>query len=163
MKYNLPVFAALAIGLMSSASVASLKASELDKKTIITISQPVAVQGTILPAGQYVLKLQDLSSTGELVGIFNGDETRLIMTVHPIHAFRHEIGDKSDFSFYNSPAGQPAALRTWFYPGDPDGFEFVRTQPMVAAASGAAPAAARKTHARSPQPTVVADPHAAGG
>ena len=163
MKHNLPVFAALAISLMSSASVASLKASELDKKTIITISQPVAVQGTILPAGQYVLKLQDLSSTGELVGIFNGDETRLIMTVHPIHAFRHEIGDKSDFSFYNSPAGQPAALRTWFYPGDPDGFEFVRTRPIVAAASGATPAAARKAHARPPQPNVAADPHAAGG
>jgi len=163
MKHNLPVFAALAISLMSSASVASLKASELDKKTIITISQPVAVQGTILPAGQYVLKLQDLSSTGELVGIFNGDETRLIMTIHPIHAFRHELGDKSDFSFYTSPAGQPAALRTWFYPGDPDGFEFVRTQPIVAAASGATPAAARKAHARPPQPNVAADPHAAGG
>ena len=163
MKYNLPVFAALTISLMSSASVPALKASELDKKTIITISQPVAVQGTILPAGQYVLKVQDLWSTGELVGIFNGDETRLIMTVHPVHAFRHEIGDKSDFSFYNSPAGQPAALRTWFYPGDPDGFEFVRTQPTVAAASGAAPAAARKTHARPPQPTVAADPHVAGG
>src|ERR1700720_4862140 len=113
MKYNLPVFVALTISLMSSASVAALKASEIDKKTIITISQPVAVQGTILPAGQYVLKVQDLWSTGELVGIFNGDETRLIMTVHPVHAFRHAIGDKSDFSFYNSPAGPPAALRTW--------------------------------------------------
>ena len=162
MKYNLPVFAALAISLMTSASVPLLKASEFDKKTIITISQPVAVQGTILPAGQYVLKLQDLSSTGELVGIFNGDETRLIMTVHPLHAFRQEPTDKSDFSFYDSPAGQPAALRTWFYPGDPDGFEFVRTRPMVAAASSAAPARARKTPARLPQHTVAGDPHAAG-
>ena len=163
MKHNLPVFAALAISLMSSASVLSLKASEFDKKTIITISQPVAVQGTILPAGQYVLKLQDLWSTRDLVSIFNGDETRLIVTVQPLHATRQESADKSDFSFYNSPAGQPAALRTWFYTGDPDGFEFVRTQPMVAAASSAAPTRARKTHARSPQPTVAADPHAAGG
>src|SRR6202030_1572304 len=114
MKYNLPVFAALAISLMSSASVASLKASEFDKRTIITISQPVAVQGTILPAGQYVLRLQDLWSTRDLVNIFNGDETRLIITVHPIHAFRQEPADKSAFSFYDSPAGQPTALRTWF-------------------------------------------------
>jgi hypothetical protein len=163
MKYNLPVFAALAISLMSSASVASLKASEFDKKTIITISQPVAVQGTILPAGQYVLRLQDLWSTRDLVNIFNGDETRLIATVHPIHAFRQEPADKSDFTFYDSPAGQPNALRTWFYPGDPNGFEFVRTQPVVAAASSAAPATARKTPARLPQHTVAADPHAAGG
>ena len=162
MKYNLPVFAALAISLMTSASVPLLKASEFDKKTIITISQPVAVQGTILPAGQYVLKLQDLWSTRDLVNIFNGDETRLIVTVHPLHAFRQEPADKSDFSFYDSPVGQPTALRTWFYPGDPNGFEFVRTQPMVAAASSAAPAAARKTPARLPQHTVTGDPHAAG-
>jgi hypothetical protein len=38
MKYNLPIFAALAISLMTSASVPSLKASEFDKKTIITVS-----------------------------------------------------------------------------------------------------------------------------
>jgi hypothetical protein len=37
---------------MSSAFAPSLKASETDKKTIITISQPVAVEGTLLPAGQ---------------------------------------------------------------------------------------------------------------
>jgi len=159
MKYNLPVFAALAVSLMS-ASVPSLKASEFDKKTIITISQPVAVQGTILPAGQYVLKLQDLWSTRDLVNIFNRDETRLIITVQPLHATRQESADKSDFSFYDSPAGQPTALRTWFYPGELNGFEFVRTQPMVAAASSSAPAAARKTPARLPQHTVAEDPHA---
>jgi len=158
----LPVFAALAISLMSSASVPSLKASEFDKKTIITISQPVAVQGTILPAGQYVLKLQDLWDTRDLVSILNSDETRVIVTVAPLHATRQASADKSDFSFYDSPAGQPTALRTWFYPGDPNGFEFVRTQPMVAAASSAAHAAGRKTPARLPQHTVAGDPHAAG-
>ena len=162
MKSYLPVFAALATSLMSSAFIPSLKASESDKKTIITISQPVAVQGTILPAGQYVLKLQDLWSTRDIVNIFNGDETRLIITVHALHAFRQEPADKSDFSFYESPAGQPTALRTWFYPGELNGFEFVRTQPMVAAASSSAPAAPRKTPARSPQHTVGEDPHAAG-
>ena len=54
---------------MSSAFVPSLKATEWDQKSIITISQPVAVQGTILPAGQYVLKLQDSSSSQNVVYI----------------------------------------------------------------------------------------------
>ncbi len=53
----LPVFATLAVSLMGSAFVPSLKASEFDKKTTFTISQPVAVEGTILPASQYVLRL----------------------------------------------------------------------------------------------------------
>jgi hypothetical protein len=126
MNRYLTVFVALAMSLMSSALVPSLKASEWDKKTIITISQPVMVEGTLLPAGQYVLKLQDSSSSQDVVYIFNGEETRLITTVLAIHAYRLQPTDKSAFSFYETPAGQPAALRRWFYPGENEGFEFLR-------------------------------------
>ena len=163
MKYNLPVFVALTISLMSSASVASLKASEFDKKTIITISQPVAVEGTILPAGQYVLRLLNSSSGLDAVYVFNGDETRLITTVLANHAYRPQPTGESEFSFYESRAGQPTALHTWFYPGDDNGFEFLQPQHMVAAGSSAAPAAAKKTPARLPKHTVPAEPSVAGG
>jgi hypothetical protein len=126
MKRYLPTFAALAMSLMSSAFVSSLKASDRDKKTIIKISQPVAVQGTVLPAGQYVLKLQDSSSNRSIVTIFNIEGTRLIATVMAIPADRMLLTDKSEFKFYASHEGQPTALHTWFYPGDSNGFEFLR-------------------------------------
>jgi hypothetical protein len=126
MKRYLTVFAALAMSLMSSAFVPSLKASEWDKKTIITISQPVTVEGTLLPAGQYVLKLQDSALSQDVVYIFNAEETRLITTVLAIHAYRLQPTGKSEFSFYETPTGQPAALHRWFYPGDNDGLEFLR-------------------------------------
>ena len=138
MKRRLPVFAALAVSLISSAFVPSLKASESDRKTIITISQPVSVEGTTLPAGQYVLRLQDSSSRQDVVNIFNGDETRLITTVVAIHARRLRPTDKSEFSFYDLPAGQPAVLHTWYYPGDDNGLEFLRPRHRVAAQPGAA-------------------------
>lgn len=125
MKRYLTVFAALAMSLMSSAFVPSLKASEIDEKTIITIDQPVSVDGTVLPAGRYVLKLLD-SFAKDIVLIFNGEETRLITTVQAIHASRLQPTDKSKFSFYDSREGQPAALHTWFYPGDTYGFEFLQ-------------------------------------
>src|ERR1700688_4854435 len=127
MKPNLTVFAALAMSLISSAFVPSLKAGEWDKKTTLTISQPVAVQGTILPAGQYVLRVQDSSSLN-VVYIFNSEETQLITTVLAIHADRLQLTDKSEFSFYESRAGEPTALHTWFYPGDDSGFEFLHPQ-----------------------------------
>src|SRR5579862_9668438 len=126
MNRYLTVFVALAMSLISSAFVPSLKASEWDKKTIITISQPVTVEGTLLPAGQYVLKLQDSGPSQDVVYIFNGDETRLMTTVLAIHAYRLQPTGKSVFSFYESPTGQPAALHRWFYPGDNSGFEFLR-------------------------------------
>jgi hypothetical protein len=147
-----PVFAALAASLMSSAFVPSLKASEFDKKTIITISQPIAVEDTILPAGQYVLRLLD-KPTRDVVYIYNGEETRLIKTVLAIHAKRSEPTGKSDFSFYDTSAGQPAALHTWFYAGGETGFEFLPPQPTAAANSNAAQGATMKAPTGSSQPT----------
>ena len=124
MKRNLPVFAALAMSLISAACVPSLRASELDEKTIITLSGPLSVQGTILPAGQYVLKLQDAMYNRSAVSVFNMDETRLIATVLTIRAYRLRPTGKSVFSFYETAPGEPPALHMWFYPGDNAGLEF---------------------------------------
>jgi hypothetical protein len=110
MKNYLPVLTALATSLMSSTFIPSLKAGELDKKTIITISQPVAVEGTTLPAGQYVLKLQEDQSSRNIVRIFDGDGRRLIATVLAIHAYRLEPTGETEFKFYDSPAGQPGLV-----------------------------------------------------
>jgi hypothetical protein len=131
MKRYLPVITALAMSLMSSALIPSLKASDVDKKTIITISQPVAVEGTILSPGQYVLQLQISQSSRDIVRIFNSDGT-LVATFLAIHAYRLQPTAGSEFKFYNSPVGQPTALHTWFYPGDGSGFEF--RQPKKATA-----------------------------
>ncbi len=125
MKLHLRVVTALALSLMSSAFVPSLKANESDKRTIITTSQPVTVRGTTLPPGTYELRVQDSSSSRNVVFILNAEDRRLITTVVAIPAFRLQPADKSELSFYNSPAGQPAALHLWFYPGDNYGFEFL--------------------------------------
>ncbi len=110
MKRYFSVFAALAMGLMSSTFVPSLKASESDEKTVITVSQPVTVEGTVLPAGQYVLKLLDSFSSRDSVSIFNGDETQLIMTVLAIREYRLRPTSEPEFSFYDSQEGKPAAF-----------------------------------------------------
>jgi hypothetical protein len=162
MKRNLPIFAALAMTLMSSSFVPSLKADEYDKRTIIKISQPIDVQGTILPAGKYVLRLQDSSSNRDIVYIFNGEETQLITTIMAIPADRVQIPEKSEFSFYESTPGQPAALHTWFYPGNENGFEFLRPKNTVAAGSGAAVAATKSSPTRSPKNTAAAKSVEAG-
>jgi hypothetical protein len=121
-----PVFAALALSLMSSAFVPSLKASETDKKTVITASQAIAVQETILPAGKYVLKLLNSSSSRDIVQIYNAEETQLITTILAIPAYRTRPTGETMFSFYEVPEGQPSGLHTWFYPGDNSGFDFLQ-------------------------------------
>jgi hypothetical protein len=51
MKRHLPALAAFAMGLIGNTCIPSLKASEVNKETSITIDHQVAVRGTILPPG----------------------------------------------------------------------------------------------------------------
>jgi len=100
------------------------RADETDRKTIMTVDQAIQVPGKVLPAGTYVFKLLN-SNDLTLVAIFNADETHMITTVQGISDFRTETPDKTILQFEERPSGQPEALKTWFYPGDNIGIEFV--------------------------------------
>jgi hypothetical protein len=105
--------------------VPEVLADEWDKKTTLTFNEPVQVPGTSLSAGTYVFKLADSDGDRTIVQIWNGNETRLITTILAIADYRDKTPDKTIVSFDERPAGQPAALRAWFYPGDTFGVEFV--------------------------------------
>jgi hypothetical protein len=110
--------------LLGTVFVPKSRADESDKKTIVTVKQPIQVPGKVLPAGTYVFKLLD-SNELTLVAIFNADETHLITTVQGISDSRMQTPDKTILQFEERPSGQPEALKAWFYPGDNSGIEFV--------------------------------------
>ena len=104
--------------------VPKVRADESDKKTIVTVNEPIQVPRKLLPAGTYVFKLMD-SNDLTLVAIFNHDESHLITTVQGIPEVRMETPDKAILQLEERPSGQPQALKAWFHPGDNFGVEFV--------------------------------------
>jgi hypothetical protein len=104
--------------------VPQVRADESDKKTIVTISDPIQVPGRVLPAGTYVFKLLD-SNDRTLVEIFNADETHLVTTVRGIPDRRTETAGQTIIQLEQRSSEQPEALKAWFYPGDDTGIEFV--------------------------------------
>jgi hypothetical protein len=100
------------------------RADVFDRKTIVTVKEPIQVPGKVLPAGTYVFKLLD-SNNLTLVAIFNADQSHLITSVQGISALRTETPDKTILQLEERPSGQPEALKAWFYPGANDGVEFV--------------------------------------
>jgi hypothetical protein len=130
MKTYLRMTAALVLSFTGSALVPVLKADDWDKKTRITIDQSIDVQGTVLPAGSYVMKLLG-SPDKRTVEIFNAAENHLLVTVLATPVSRFNPTDRSEFRFYDGAAGQPQALRAWFYPGDDIGFGFRSMQGRV--------------------------------
>jgi hypothetical protein len=79
----------------------------------------------VLPAGVYVFKILDSQSERHIVQIFNRDQTKCYATIIAIPNYRLKATDKTVITFRERPAGQPEALRAWFYPGRNWGEEFV--------------------------------------
>jgi LPXTG-motif cell wall-anchored protein len=138
MRYlNLRTLAA-AVGVLGCAGVVavnSARADQWNKKTILTVNEPIQVRDTLLEPGQYVFKLLDSPSNRNIVQIYNSDQTHLIDTVLAIPNYRIQPTGKSRFTFWETPPGSAKALRAWFYPGDNFGQEFTYPKHLIQLAS----------------------------
>jgi hypothetical protein len=112
------------VGLLGAAFAPTMRADEWNKRTILTVNEAVQVPNATLQPGKYVMKLLDSPSNRHIVQIFDANEQHLITTVLAIPNYRLQPTGKTAFGFWETPAGQPKALRSWFYPGDNFGQEF---------------------------------------
>lgn len=119
------------LGLLGVVVAPEAKADAWNRKTVITFSGPVEIPGvhltgwSVLPAGTYVFKMLDSQSNRHIVQIFNKDETTIYATILAVPNYRLRATDKTVITFSERPAGDPEALRAWFYPGTNWGEEFV--------------------------------------
>ncbi len=118
------LFAVASVGLLGVALAPAALAGEWDKLTYLTVNEPIQVPNKVLPPGKYAMKLLDSPGDRHVVQIFNADQTHLETTILAIPNYRLEPTGKTVFTFWETPPGQPKALRAWFYPGDNFGQEF---------------------------------------
>lgn len=104
----------------------SARADVSRKTTTMTINVPMKIPSAnvVLPAGTYVIKLLDVAGSRNIVRVLNDREDKVFATVVAIPNYRLKPGDKNEFTFWETPAGEVVALRSWFYPGDNYGVEF---------------------------------------
>jgi LPXTG-motif cell wall-anchored protein len=119
------------MALLGAVFTPSAKADDWNNKTVMTFSGPVEIPGVhqqgwgVLPAGTYVFKLLDSQSDRHIVQIFSEDQKTVIATILAIPNYRLKATSKTVITFSERPAGEPEALRAWFYPGKNWGEEFV--------------------------------------
>src|SRR6266545_4847652 len=130
-------------GCTGLALLPSLQADTWNKKTLLTVNETIQMPScctpdhtVTLPPGKYVMVLVDSLSDRHIVRVFAEDETTVITTVLAIPNYRLQPTGQTVLQYWEVPAGQPKALRAWFYPGDNFGQEFA--YPKQAAAQIAA-------------------------
>jgi hypothetical protein len=142
------------IALTSLAAVGTLapiaKADEWDKKTVLTVGETIQLPNATLQPGTYTFKLLDSQSDRHIVQVFDKDGMHLITTILAIPNYRLQPTGTSKFTFWEVPAGQPPAMRAWFYPGDNFGQEFAYPKNLSTEIASSAKMAVPTTTAQSP-------------
>ena len=163
-RFTTAVFAA-AMGMIIITPGA--KAGDWDHKTIVTTSTPLNVAGTVLEPGKYVFQLLNTAPYQHVVQILNFRENRVYTTViaHPVGYMEQGIparlqgaeAGKAHFTFWETTAGEPKALRDWYYQGSFQGEEFAyhkMTVTQVSQVTQSAPAPEPQAEAPAPEPPV---------
>ena len=98
-----------------------------DKRVFFTFSGPVAVPGVTLPAGQYLFRLPTTIASGErhVMQVLSADGRNSYAMFFGISANRTDYPTKPEVRFMETAAGMPPAVKTWWYPGDKAGYEFI--------------------------------------
>jgi len=116
---------ACALAVLALFAVPNARADEYTKLTYLTFSGPVQLPGVALPAGTYMFKLADPDSGRRVMQVWDKEGTKLYTTLLTIPDERTEATDKPAVMFSERPSGQPAAIKSWFYPDERTGYEFV--------------------------------------
>jgi hypothetical protein len=120
------------LGLLCPCFAPSLRADERNKETRVTTNQPLQVQDTVLPPGQYLFKLLEPDTDQNLVSIYSVDGRRLEGIVAGLTAYRADNDERKLLTVSQPVGNQPAVLNYWFFPGANEGIEFQATKPASA-------------------------------
>jgi len=98
-------------------------AQPLDKRVIFTFSGPVTLPGITLPTGTYLFRVP--TPNRSVVQVLSADGTKIYGTFFAISAYSDVRPEKPEVRFMESASSMPHAIRTWWYPADSTGFEFI--------------------------------------
>ncbi len=91
----------------------------------LTIGEPTEIPGAVLQPGRYLVKVLDTQETRKVVQFLNADESAVVATAMAIPTYRVTPAERNEFVYFQRAEGQPQALKSWIYPGNNYGVEFV--------------------------------------
>jgi LPXTG-motif cell wall-anchored protein len=153
------VFSACSVALLIGVMAQPGTAQTFDKRTLFTFSGPVSMPGVTLPAGQYLFRLANPNTGRNVVQVLSADGTRPYGMFFSMRAERLEPAPTPEVRFMETPAGMPAAIKTWWYPGERSGYEFVypKQQARRLARGASQPVLTTHTQTTTTEQTNVAD------
>jgi hypothetical protein len=105
-------------------AVVALFAVPEDRRTFFTFSGPVTVPGVTLAPGKYLFRVADTNARN-VIQVLSADGKRPYAMFFAVPAERPMPAEKPEVNFMETTAGTPMPIKTWWYPGERTGYEFV--------------------------------------
>jgi hypothetical protein len=140
------ISASVLVVLVGAASGANAFTS--DKRTYFTFSQPVALPGVTLPAGTYMFRLADDTTSRKVIQVSNKQGTQSFAMLHTIPAYRVDPPKDPEIRFMETASGAPVAVRAWWKEGETTGYQFIYSKEELAALNRGTTAAKPEASAR---------------
>ena len=114
---------------------APARADESDKLTYLTFSKSVQLPGKTLPAGRYRFQLADTQESRRVIKVQSEDGKKQLAMLLTIPNQLRDIPKDPVVMFSETAQGEPDAVKSWNYPGERIGYEFIypRAQAMIIA------------------------------
>lgn len=119
--------------LVGAASGANAFTNTADKRTYFTFSQPVALPGVTLPAGTYMFRLADDTTTRKVIQVANREGTESFAMLHTVPVYRPDAPRDPEVRFMETASGAPRAVRAWWQEGERTGYGFIYSKEQLAA------------------------------
>lgn len=141
MKARTCTIAWCALVLVGALNAATAAATPLDKRTIFTFTAPFSIPGVTLPAGSYLFRLADDTPGRDVIQVLSADGKTPYAMFFSLPTLRGEPVDTPELRFMETAADVPVAIKSWWYAGDRQGYEFVypRAQARLLAEGGGTP------------------------
>jgi LPXTG-motif cell wall-anchored protein len=114
-----------AVATLALLAPAIATAQPANKRTLFTFSGAVDMPGVALPAGQYEFTIANPDTSRNVIQVRSRDGKKSYGLFLTHSAERATAANDAQIRFMEASAGTPPAVKTWWYPGERTGYEFV--------------------------------------
>ncbi len=145
----------VALGLLGGVAMAQAH----DKRTTFTFNRPISLPGVTLPAGSYLFRIVDTTTSRKVIQVLSEDGRTAYVMLHSIPDVRLEPSSSPEIRFLETAKGTPSAVKTWWYPGETIGYEFIypKEQARLLARASVEPVLTTRTETTKPEETRTAE------
>ena len=161
--------ALVCLAMVHNADAQSGKRTKVRFNAPVEIPNPSTKAGVMtLPPGEYIFAMADTGTSHHVVRVTDATGKKVHSMVLTMPDYRLSATSKTVMYLGERPAGSPAAIKSWFYPGDTSGERFIypkaRAQALAAEVNQPVPSrvaegpitATENVQVQTPQKTEVA-------